>query len=65
MEQLCKIEFIDLLPFNSYFIVSLETLKAHSGHNDGGGGGFFKTIKLQMMDKHLPTAKKKNWFKEN
>ncbi len=37
-----KIEFLDLLPFNSYFIVSLETLKAHSGHNDGGGGDSLK-----------------------
>lgn len=25
----------------------------------GGEGEFFKTIKLQMMDKQLPTAKKK------
>ncbi len=24
-----------------------------------GNGEFFKNIKLQMMDKHLPTAKEK------
>lgn len=28
-------------------------------------GEFFKTIKLQMMDKHLPTAKEKKNVKEN
>ncbi len=34
-----KMEFLDLLPFDSHFILSLETLKAHSAHNDAGKWG--------------------------
>ncbi len=59
-----KIEFIDLLPFNSYFIVSLETLKAHSGHNDGGGGDSLKPSNSKWWTNTFLQPKKKK-FKEN
>lgn len=55
-----RIEFLDIFPFDFYHRTHKRlTVCIMMVRGKQKIGNFLKIIKLQMMDKHLPTAKEK------